>query len=621
MLQIARLASPRTSLRLFNTCLFLIFVFRAIAAMPARQQSCDNCQTIQGQIDAANREILHLQQHAIGPYGKPGEPLKPPKPDPEVEAKILTIRKTIDSFTKQLNECHKPSPDPPALAMKAFTVPGVGTPDPQVAVGHRYVATLSTSNLVFLDKSTQAPITSNLGFPNSNGVIHVTDLFQSLFKHLDESMNLPSKVCDPNDPTFNGGFDPKHPDKLIPGCISEAYDTRVLYDEARHRFWIESAVRHRLWLCPHDGPPFTGVSVGDAKLDPGSDTNGQKCHNDWDTNWVHRFVVIAVTQVDDHGREDLSKAPYIYGLFDDMGDWPLMSLHGNYLAITHFDRLKPTPDPVAIFDADRLANPHPGDDKSALKIKPLVIFDTNDLTLNQSGSKLAPESVINPVNLQETPARNHFLVSYSGDSLLLLGFRSPQGDPSGKPEKLVGTSIPLGPNHNTPRHNPEYRDGMIHLAWQECDEVTPCKKTVIRVLRIPVNVEGDRIVASDDPTKGFLDCRFADEDDAVSLTVPMLTVNKNNDMVVAFERVGRSERISAGVRFRIWYHDHGRISDGAWMKRGETTPQGKDIMVPPSGVDLGGIAVDPEDHVTVWMSHAFAGPSGGMEEVVAAVKP
>lgn len=585
------------------------------------KQSCDACQTIQGQINAANREILDLRQHAIGPYGKPGEPPKPPKPDPEIQAKILALQKTIDGFTKQLNQCHKPAPDPPPLAVKAFTVAGVGTPDPQVAVGHKYVAALSTSNLVFLDKSTQAPITSNLAFPNDNGVIRVTDLFQSLFKHLDESMNLPSKVCDPNDPAFNSHFDPKHPDKLIPGCISEAYDTRVLYDETRHRFWIESAVRHRLWLCPDGGPPFTGVSVGDATLDPGSTPNSQKCHHDWDTNWVHRFVVVAVTQVDDHGREDLSKAPYIYGLFDDMGDWPLMSLHGNYLAITHKDRKQSTPDPVAIFDADRLANPHPGDDKSALKIKPLVIFDTNDLTLNESGTKLAPEQVIYPVNLHGTPGQNHFLVSYSGDSLLILGFRSPRGDPSGKPEKLVGTSIALGSNHNNPRHNPEYRDGMIHLAWQECDQVTPCKKTVIRVLRIPVNVEGDRIVASDDPTKGFLDCRFADEDDAVSLTLPMLAVNKNNDMVVAFERVGSSERISAGVRFRIWYHDHGRIGDGAWMKRGETTPQGQDIIVPPSGVDLGGIAVDPEDHLTVWMSHAFANSSGAMEEVVAAVKP
>src|SRR5206468_1528877 len=141
-----------------------------------------------------------------------------------------------------------------------------------------------------------------------------------------------------------------------------------------------------------------------------------------------------------------------------------------------------------------------------------------------------------------------------------------------------------------------------------------------RVLRIPVNVEGDRIVASDDPTKGFLDCRFADEDDAVSLTLPMLAVNKNNDMVVAFERVG--SRISEGVRFRIWYHDHGRIGDGAWIKRGEPTPQGQNIIVPPKKVDaftttltagsnltesnrtpiilppgqvdLGGIAVDPE---------------------------
>jgi len=46
-----------------------------------------------------------------------------------------------------------------------------------------------------------------------------------------------------------------------------------------------------------------------------------------------------------------------------------------------------------------------------------------------------------------------------------------------------------------------------------------------------------------------------------------------------------------------------------------------DESVPPKGVDLGSIVVDPEDHITEWMSHAFAGTSGGMEEVVAVVKP
>lgn len=347
-------------------------------------------------------------------------------------------------------------------------------------------------------------------------------------------------------------------------------------------------------------------------LDPapgGDDKHDAKCHNDWDPNSVHRFVVVAVTQVDAQGREDLSKKPFTYVLYDDMADWPLMSLHDNYLSLTHYDRKEPGPDPVAIFDAERLANPHPGDDGSALKIKELAKFDANDLVFNESGDTFKPSSVIYPVNMHGDMGKNNLLVSFSGDFLLILGFRSPSGDPSGKPEKLIGRAIPLGRLQHTPEHNPEYRDGMLYVSWHECENASDsCTKFLIRVLRIPVGVDsGDRISVSTDATLGFLDCRFADEDPAVSLFLPMLTVNKDGDMVVAFDRVAPKERISTGVRYRVWYHDHANISDGAWIKEGETIPSPHDVPSPADGgVDLGGIAVDPEDQVTVWMSHAFA---------------
>jgi hypothetical protein len=162
---------------------------------------------------------------------------------------------------------------------------------------------------------------------------------------------------------------------------------------------------------------------------------------------------------------------------------------------------------------------------------------------------------------------------------------------------------------------------MIHLAWHECDQLSPCHRTVVRVLRVPVTVEGNRIIASSDPKQGFLDCRFGSEDKAATLVLPMLTVNKSDDMVVAYERVSSSERISTGVRLRVWYHNHAHMSEAAWIKKGEKVPHSQTIPAPPGGVDLGGIDVDPDDHETIWMSHAFGSSSGGFQEVITAVKP
>ena len=178
---------------------------------------------------------------------------------------------------------------------------------------------------------------------------------------------------------------------------------------------------------------------------------------------------------------------------------------------------------------------------------------------------------------------------------MILGFRSPQGHPSEKPELLKGTTIPLGQNHNNPRHNPEYRDGMLYDSWQECDKVSDCSKTVIRVLRIPVDVADNRIVASVDPKAGFLDCRFGDAEGTSWLQMPMITVTKDNDLVIAFERFDVAHRVPTGVRYRIWYHNHANISEAAWIKEGEDFPANQSTPDPTVGgvVDLGASVLDP----------------------------
>src|SRR5262249_31923779 len=108
-----------------------------------------------------------------------------------------------------------------------------------------------------------------------------------------------------------------------------------------------------------------------------------------------------------------------------------------------------------------------------------------------------------------------------------------------------------------------------------------------------------------------------------SVQFPMITVNKNNDMVVAFERFSLANRVPTGVRYRVWYHDHANISEGAWIHPGEPVPSGQGIPDPTLGaaVDLGPRWLDPEDNEPVRISHAFSDSTGTFQSVIAAVKP
>jgi hypothetical protein len=141
-------------------------------------------------------------------------------------------------------------------------------------------------------------------------------------------------------------------------------------------------------------------------------------------------------------------------------------------------------------------------------------------------------------------------------------------------------------------------------------------------LRIPVDVVDNRIVVSLDSKEGFSDCRFGDGQGTASLQMPMITVNKNDDLVITFERFDLAHRVPTGVRYRIWYHDDANISEATWIKEGETFPANQHTPDPTGGgvVDPGASVLDPAEHETVWMSHAFSNSDGAFREVVA-VKP
>ncbi len=510
------------------------------------------------------------------------------------------------------------------VSIVPFTAPGIGCPDPQITVGRKYFAALSTSEVVFYDKATLQPL-SGASFVYPQNPINVTTLFQQFFVKMDQQMGLPLNVCDPSQPQKNvtSTFDPAHPNKSVPGSIVEAYDTRVFYDDVHHRFWIESAVRNHLWRCPPSEP---GANIGGYNY-PGSNNlidpnpihpDSVKCHEDWDKSWAHRFIAIAVSQVDANGNEDLSKPFHQYALVDDYNDWPQITVNDNYLILNHKD----ANDYTSVFDAQALANGQ--QDNTCMAVPPLLKINYNQFSVLSGTNSIQATDAIYLVNSHGPSNNLTYLVSSAGNSLLIFALKSPANNLSGKPTLLNGAAIDLGHQIHL-RTNPVYRDGNLYIASFECitNVNNACTKYYSRVIRVPVSLSGDgsTIQASGNGTPGFLDYIVGNlPGDLFSYEIPSIEVTQAKDIVLVFEKVGLdpAQLQPASVYYRIFYHDNIDHVDAVQLNQGNQFPTPADPEA--GGVDLGGIALDPSDGLTVWMSHAYS-KNGVYTEVVGNVKP
>jgi hypothetical protein len=535
----------------------------------------------------------------------------------KLAAETMLLDKKISETAAQLASCE----NGPPLSVAAFTATGIGNPDPQIAVGHKYFAAIDTGTVVFYDKTTMQPVSSGFAYPNNP--ISVTQLFQQFFVKMDKQMGLPANVCDSNQPqnNFTNTFDPAHPNKAIPGCIAEAYDTRVLYDDVRHRFWIESAVRNHLWQCG------TGANIGGYKLAPGklidpdpSDPTKVKCHLDWNASWAHRFIVIAVSQVNDKGEEDLSKPFHQYALVDDYADWPQMTVDSNYLVLNHMEPGHST----SVFNAQALADGQQDNTSMAVPALATLAYSSQFQAV-EDAAPIQPTDSIYLVN-SHGASNLTYMVSSNGNRLLIFALR-PSTNIFGKPVLLKGASVNLGHLVHL-RTNPVFRDGKIHIASFECthqDAKKACTKYISRIIRVPVSftVNGSAIKAAGPGSAGFLDYVIGNgPGDLWSYEIPVIEVNAANDIVVVFERAGRDQTQlePTSVLYAVLYNGKSALSTNAFLKMyaGDEIPLDPEL----SGVvDLGGIALDPSDAgLTVWMSHAYSN-KGLYREVLGAVKP
>ncbi len=468
--------------------------------------------------------------------------------------------------------------------------------DPSVAVGDRYLVVYTAHRYHVRDKAT-----GELVAPLSGSEVAPVGDFSTLFSPLwaprdkrgaPNPANINTRLrlvagdplrCDPEDPLGPAS----------PACVREFYDTRVLWDGQRKRFWIESAVRNHLWFCTR--------------------TATQPCADPkHSATQPRRFIAVAVSRT-----EDPRQGFHRYVLVDEYSDWPKMGLHDRYLLLGHRNSTN-----LYVFDADRLAAGNP---------------DHGPVRLAKLDARAFPGArFLDEVN-QHGPAGDvTLLVGTDGsDHLTMFGLWNPDPSRAVAPRVIAGPRVSVAARLGSFENNAVYRDGRVYLTMDEC---TPghdgCGPRRIRVLRLPVTVEardGERALAvTTDPARGYLDATFGGREpddapgDVADYVKPALDVTAAGDVVVGYAR--RSFKMRAEqpfeLRYSILYHGEAAprpgvvVRRGTWMEAPDLDDNGK------AGIDLAGAQTDPGDERTVWISHAVAdGQLRWFRQWTAAVRP
>lgn len=484
--------------------------------------------------------------------------------------------------------------------------------DPQIAVGDRFIILYEAHGYRLLDKATGQVLAQEAGdeiAPQGS----FADLFAPLWVPRDKR-GAPNR----NNLNLLLGFNPAAPMPCDPenprasaSCVQEFYDTRIVWDALRKRFWVESAARNHLWLC--EGMQGNTGDGGHGEADEDDDEiGGDGCNDGRHSDQARRFVAIAVSVSDDP-----RKGWHRYALTDEYTDWPKISLHDHYLLVGYRAGHN-----VYVFDADKLAAGNPGG-------APVRIARIDARRLGASVTVL-------------TAAAHHgpsdgftYLVGTDGSGTVTpVALYNPDPNRAAQPYLVRGASVQVGARFKSFDDSPVYRDGQLYLAQDECVEGVPrCGIRDIAAVRLPVHGEGGtspRIFATTSPSAGFLSFLLQGREpyeppsDWSTYEKPAFDVNGHGDMVMVFARRGyrTAAPLPSEVRYTILYHGERAPRPSVLLKRGTDAdlPDVDDNRK--AGIDLAYAQTDPTDDWTVWVTHAYADASvHWYRQVAAAIRP
>ena len=272
-----------------------VFVLLSSGVLMAAGPASDPCAAIKAELSILTRKSSDLSDQ----FERTRDELEKTR----LKNQIAALLKQIQAKMKERDQCIANTPPPPPRP-GSFEIDEGN--DFQVAVGRRNLVAVTSSDIYFYKKAAT---------PTQLQHWDASEFFKKLWNGSNENkvtgninfhLGLPRSStfgCDPNSPDIPKKFlarspedRPKHLDE-INSCVNEYYDTRVIYDDQRQRFWIESAGRNHIWTCTHDLLQYSGLRTN-PEWDPDpTQKTGAMCHRDSDWKGsALRYIAIAVSK-------------------------------------------------------------------------------------------------------------------------------------------------------------------------------------------------------------------------------------------------------------------------------------------------------------------------------------
>jgi hypothetical protein len=560
--------------------------------------------------------------------------LRPTRSSPGGPGALKTIGGRLGAVLKR-----EPAADGPSIKIDPGVIgklfpqqwdadPSLGGLDPQIAASTTHVIVTTSGRIAFYDKTAKLVTTKKDGSPLPNPVAS-SNFFAPLKTSLTSALNLPSGV----DPTVFG--------------LNMYYDTRVIFDSYRKRFWLVSFTINK-------GTKTEGVANTTAQ----KGARRTKCllavSNTEDPR--DGFLMYWWDAVQDDGKcHDPAGCAGIDFLPGDAGDYPTLGISETYFiqtnSVGHRDPTATDWDAYANSVTDRYARVCFLD---ATKLSQGNAADGWAFTnLKKPDGKVATGNIQPAVHHGPVPSGLSFLASKFGSGLLVWAFTASQSGPTGPVQALVPVKAFTAPVNalqkkapDVPNPNPikftnlgnaimkaAFNKGKLYVAAQDAKvwQGASGPVTSIRFIRVDVSKILQGTVPTD-KASGFVDRIFgkaSPEDPAGAISyygMPAVEVTNNGDAVLAYIRSGTS--VYPEVRCSLYYATESDIRPSKLIRKSDFPlfSSGAEPGDPIGQIDTGAAGVDPNGK-DIWIAEPFAfrpdttKTAAGWRLVVARVRP
>lgn len=486
------------------------------------------------------------------------------------------------------------APGQPGVLTSFEIDPGMGARDPVVAAGHDRLIVTTTGKIAIYGKE---------------GALLQMMSTREFFAPLRDDCNAAAKL---------GEHAKQYP-------IESFYDTRVIFDEFRNRFWIGALARNEATRNRTDRDGSFRRSKFVVAVSKTEDPQGE-----WWLYWWDAVIHDGACFAPD-ARVRTFQCPGSEFKPGQRADYPAIGVSPELFVEANFS------DGSAILNvarADDLAN------GTVRRGGPEGITGWHLWNFKNPSGKLCTGILQPAVHHGRRQGDFAFLTSAEPDSTLVVwAVAAPAG--AAAPllfQKAVGVerfakpvAAPQPPTAEMPRPplldiglmgaqvmKTAYRDGSLYATWHDCTKYAGAARcaTSIRLARVDVSAFPESARATIDRTFGGREASDLPTSTAY-YGWPVVEVNRNGDMVLGYNRAGES--VLPEARYAV-HRARGNEVLGFLLRAGESPIGGAGDDVDDDEnktvvgrIDNSGIAVDPSDDTTVWVIQPYGarGRSGG----------